>query len=52
MELVGQGLTRDLRTKLDASYFGGAGVGVAPDGIASLADVQETGERSTAPWTL
>lgn len=42
LEIVGDGLVRDLRSKLDRCYFGGEGVGVAPDGIESLADVQET----------
>lgn len=42
LEVVGQGLVRDLRVKLDAAFFGGAGVGVAPDGIESLSGVQTT----------
>ncbi len=42
LDVVGDGLVRDLRVKLDASFFGGAGVGVAPDGIESLAGTQTT----------
>lgn len=41
LEVVGQGLVRDLRTKLDAAYFGDT-VANGPDGIESLADVQTT----------
>jgi HK97 family phage major capsid protein len=42
LDVVGDGLVRDLRVKLDAAVFGGAGTGVAPDGIESLAGVQTT----------
>lgn len=42
LDVVGDGLVRDLRVKLDASFFGGVGAGVAPDGIRSLAGVQTT----------
>jgi len=42
LNVVGDGLVRDLRVKLDACFFGGVGAGVAPDGIDSLAGVQTT----------
>jgi HK97 family phage major capsid protein len=41
LDVVGQGLVRDLRTKLDAAYFGDT-VANGPDGIESLANVQTT----------
>ncbi|MBB2770547.1 UNVERIFIED_ORG: HK97 family phage major capsid protein [Mycolicibacterium obuense] len=41
LQVVGEGLVRDLRTKLDAAYFGDT-VANGPDGIESLTDVQTT----------
>ncbi|MGV0849462.1 phage major capsid protein [Mycolicibacterium phlei] len=41
LQVVGEGLVRDLRTKLDAAYFGDS-VANGPDGIESLTGVQET----------
>ena len=41
LQVVGDGLVRDLRTKLDAAFFGDT-VANGPSGIESLDDVQET----------
>ena len=41
LDVVGQGLVRDLRTKLDAAFLGNT-VANGPSGIESLAGVQET----------
>jgi HK97 family phage major capsid protein len=39
MDVVGDGLVRDLRVKLDAAFFGDT-IANGPDGLASLLDVQ------------
>ncbi len=41
LQVVGEGLVRDLQTKLDAAYFGNT-VANGPSGIESLNDVAET----------
>lgn len=41
LQVVGEGLVRDLRAKLDAAYFGDT-VANGPNGIESLANAQET----------
>lgn len=41
LDVVGQGLVRDLRTKLDAAYLGNT-VSNGPNGVESLAGVSET----------
>lgn len=41
LQVVGEGLVRDLRTKLDAAYFGNT-VANGPNGIESLTSVQDT----------
>jgi HK97 family phage major capsid protein len=41
LEIVGQGLVRDIRDKIDSAYFGNT-VANGPDGIESLANVATT----------
>ena len=42
LDVVGDGLVRDLQTRLDAAFFGDGSVANAPDGIESLTGVQVT----------